>query len=172
MSQIQALVCVCGVLAVLVTHPVCTIAGERDGGRAHKHHHQHIEFSVRSVKSGRWSEAKTWKPARIPRKGDRVSSVVTLGLNTMSQVTWSFAWYRSSVRCIFLVSATLVLRWGCSRYRTATCAPKAGSHAILRAPTPTVSRSKPALEKCPRWKSAHGMPRFPPSTRRGFVCIF
>jgi len=31
-----------------------------------------VDFSIRSVRDGRWSEAKTWEPARVPAKGDRV----------------------------------------------------------------------------------------------------
>ena len=39
----------------------------------HKHDHsKHLQFTMRSVVSGKWSEAKTWEPARVPRKGDRV----------------------------------------------------------------------------------------------------
>jgi hypothetical protein len=38
-----------------------------------KHDHaDHIHFSIRSVTSGKWSNPKTWKPARVPGKGDRV----------------------------------------------------------------------------------------------------
>jgi hypothetical protein len=39
----------------------------------HDHEHgQRVEFSLRSVADGNWSEAKTWQPARVPAKGDRV----------------------------------------------------------------------------------------------------
>jgi hypothetical protein len=38
----------------------------------HKHEHEHVEFSIRSVQDGLWSEASTWKPARVPKQGDRV----------------------------------------------------------------------------------------------------
>jgi len=31
-----------------------------------------IAFSLRSVRDGKWSEPQTWKPARVPRAGDRV----------------------------------------------------------------------------------------------------
>jgi len=37
-----------------------------------KHHHKQIAFTIRSVTSGSWSEAKTWQPARLPKDGDRV----------------------------------------------------------------------------------------------------
>jgi hypothetical protein len=36
------------------------------------HEHEHLEFSIRSVRDGKWSEADTWRPARVPGKGDRV----------------------------------------------------------------------------------------------------
>jgi hypothetical protein len=35
-------------------------------------HHDHFHFSVQSVKDGKWSDTSTWKPARVPGKGDRV----------------------------------------------------------------------------------------------------
>lgn len=38
----------------------------------HKHHHAPIAFSLESVQDGPWSEPATWKPARIPKQGDRV----------------------------------------------------------------------------------------------------
>ena len=39
----------------------------------HKHDHpQDLQFAIRSVASGNWSEAKTWQPPRVPRSGDRV----------------------------------------------------------------------------------------------------
>jgi len=31
-----------------------------------------IEFSIRSVRSGHWSDPNTWEPTRLPRTGDRV----------------------------------------------------------------------------------------------------
>ena len=31
-----------------------------------------IKFDIRSIRDGRWSDAATWKPARVPGKGDRV----------------------------------------------------------------------------------------------------
>lgn len=40
---------------------------------AHKHvHSSHIDFSIRSIRDGDWSNASTWKPARVPQAGDRV----------------------------------------------------------------------------------------------------
>ena len=39
----------------------------------HKHDHpKDLQFAIRSVASGNWSEAKTWQPPRVPRSGDRV----------------------------------------------------------------------------------------------------
>jgi len=34
--------------------------------------HEHVSFSIRSVKDGNWSDAGTWKPARVPGANDRV----------------------------------------------------------------------------------------------------
>ncbi len=45
-------------------------AAAHEGG--HDHHAEHIEFSIRSVRSGAWSNPATWQPARVPRAGDRV----------------------------------------------------------------------------------------------------
>ncbi|MEQ8785621.1 MAG: G8 domain-containing protein [Pirellulaceae bacterium] len=36
------------------------------------HHHAHVEFTIQSARNGRWSDADTWKPARVPKAGDRV----------------------------------------------------------------------------------------------------
>ncbi|MEX0701914.1 MAG: G8 domain-containing protein [Planctomycetales bacterium] len=38
----------------------------------HKHAEGQVEFTIRSVRNGNWSDAKTWKPPRVPRAGDRV----------------------------------------------------------------------------------------------------
>ena len=35
-------------------------------------HDEHVSFSHQSVRSGKWSDADTWKPARVPGQGDRV----------------------------------------------------------------------------------------------------
>lgn len=40
-----------------------------------KHVHDHtkqVEFSIQSVKDGKWTDTTTWKPARVPKQGDRV----------------------------------------------------------------------------------------------------
>ncbi len=36
------------------------------------HAHAHVHFTIESAKSGAWSDAKTWKPQRLPKSGDRV----------------------------------------------------------------------------------------------------
>jgi hypothetical protein len=40
----------------------------------HQHHHAPapVAFSIQSVQDGKWSDPKTWKPARVPGQGDRV----------------------------------------------------------------------------------------------------
>ncbi len=38
----------------------------------HGHHHKQVEFSLRSVKDGYWTDPSVWKPARVPQQGDRV----------------------------------------------------------------------------------------------------
>ena len=39
----------------------------------HSHEeHQHVEFTVRSVRNGNWSDKSTWQPAQVPVAGDRV----------------------------------------------------------------------------------------------------
>jgi hypothetical protein len=47
-----------------------SVAGAARG--QHAHHERHVQFSLRSVKSGAWSDAKTWAPKRVPQAGDRV----------------------------------------------------------------------------------------------------
>lgn len=50
----------------------------RDVGAQHRHKaaggqvHQPVEFSLRSVRDGAWSDPRTWEPARVPAGGDRV----------------------------------------------------------------------------------------------------
>lgn len=36
------------------------------------HDHAHIQFDVKSVADGNWSDVKTWAPPRVPKAGDRV----------------------------------------------------------------------------------------------------
>jgi hypothetical protein len=40
--------------------------------RAEHDEDQPVQFSLRSVKSGKWSEASSWQPARVPAANDRV----------------------------------------------------------------------------------------------------
>ncbi len=56
---------------------VLIVAGaiETRAAKPHQHDHgkhKHVEFSLRSVKSGNWSDRNIWQPARLPGKGDRV----------------------------------------------------------------------------------------------------
>lgn len=39
---------------------------------AEHEHGQAVQFSIRSVKDGKWSDRGTWQPARVPAAGDRV----------------------------------------------------------------------------------------------------
>ncbi|MDX1947593.1 MAG: G8 domain-containing protein [Pirellulaceae bacterium] len=39
--------------------------------KAHAHH-QHVQFDVRSVKDGNWSDPKIWSTGRVPAAGERV----------------------------------------------------------------------------------------------------
>ena len=57
----------CFVTLICLTVPVAGAAPSD-----HQHHHSDLKFSIRSVKSGDWSAADTWLPARVPRAGDRV----------------------------------------------------------------------------------------------------
>ena len=36
------------------------------GEEKHEHEHGKVEFSIRSVRSGKWTNAETWMPARVP----------------------------------------------------------------------------------------------------------
>ncbi|MFT5522575.1 MAG: hypothetical protein ACI9HK_000519, partial [Pirellulaceae bacterium] len=38
----------------------------------HANHKEHVQFSIKSVGSGDWSNPKTWEPNRVPKTGDRV----------------------------------------------------------------------------------------------------
>ena len=72
MSRIQTLVGAFVVLACVLARPAHIASAGGDRAHSHNHHHKHVEFSMRSVRNGRWSDAKTWQPARVPGKGDRV----------------------------------------------------------------------------------------------------
>lgn len=64
------LVCV---LFAGTTCPAFAAGGKQDRRHGHNHaDHQHIKFSIESVRNGNWSNPKTWKPARVPKQGDRV----------------------------------------------------------------------------------------------------
>lgn len=61
---------VSAVLLLLASHELALRATAADEG--HNHHAHHIQFDVRSAKSGNWSDPSTWRPARLPKAGDRV----------------------------------------------------------------------------------------------------
>ena len=46
--------------------------GGHDHAHAHAHQHAPVEFSIRSVRDGNWSDPRTWQPERRPAAGDRV----------------------------------------------------------------------------------------------------
>jgi hypothetical protein len=58
------------------------IVGETKPGA--KHHQAQVEFTIRSVANGHWSDPKTWNPARQPQDGDRV--LVTRGSQVIYDV--------------------------------------------------------------------------------------
>ncbi len=47
-------------------------AEPHDRHEHHGHKRPVIEFSIRSVQDGAWSDPQTWQPARLPKSGDRV----------------------------------------------------------------------------------------------------
>ena len=53
--------------------PLATLpAAEPAGAKAHDHAHaHHIQFDVRSVRDGAWSEPKTWDPPKVPSAGSQ-----------------------------------------------------------------------------------------------------
>ena len=49
------------------------LAEDKDAGQAKNvSRPAAIDFTIRSVADGNWSDPKTWKPARQPKDGDRV----------------------------------------------------------------------------------------------------
>ena len=54
-----------------LTIVACLLATGPVAFAQHVHDH-HVNFTVRSVKDGKWSDAKSWEPARVPGKDDRV----------------------------------------------------------------------------------------------------
>ena len=74
------LIC-CLFLATLLTTKPCaaeqkflSVKHKDDKNKTHEHHDykESIQFTIRSVKDGKWSDPKTWKPPRVPKKHDRV----------------------------------------------------------------------------------------------------
>ena len=57
---------VCAVLLLWGFDP----AAASDTKHSHEEH-QHVEFTVRSVRNGNWSDKSTWQPAQVPVAGDR-----------------------------------------------------------------------------------------------------
>jgi hypothetical protein len=45
-------------------------APSAEGG--HGHHHHAVQFDLKSVQDGPWSDPKTWSPARVPKAGERI----------------------------------------------------------------------------------------------------
>src|SRR5687767_9348651 len=59
------LICVMFIFACAVLFTVSANGQHHEG-------HSKIDFSIRSVRDGKWSDPKTWEPERVPGKGDRV----------------------------------------------------------------------------------------------------
>jgi hypothetical protein len=55
---------------ILIALNVAVVSGETKPDA--KHHHARVDFTIRSVADGNWSNVKTWQPARLPKDGDRV----------------------------------------------------------------------------------------------------
>jgi hypothetical protein len=79
-------------VAVAVVFNLAFLAGARahapsaDGKPAAGHSHvHHVDFTIKSAGDGRWSEPKTWTPARVPQAGDRV--LVTRGTRVTYDAT-------------------------------------------------------------------------------------
>ncbi len=56
---------------ILVVGALMVAQGSVEGQHEHKHA-SNVQFTVRAVVSGKWSEPKTWDPPRLPGKGDLV----------------------------------------------------------------------------------------------------
>ena len=81
---------VCLLLAFIFPTKVIQAAPKQKEDKQHAHHHhdhKHFEFSIRSVKDGKWSDKNIWKPARLPKSGDRVliSRETTVEYNVQSK---------------------------------------------------------------------------------------
>jgi G8 domain/Prenyltransferase and squalene oxidase repeat len=70
----------CGILTVTLC-ATARAADEKPAGHpphsghnhaAHGQQHAPVEFSIRSVRDGHWSDPRTWQPERVPASGDRV----------------------------------------------------------------------------------------------------
>ena len=71
-AMILRMLAVVIVLSTLSGRPVPAEQEQAKHKHAEHDHGDQVQFSIQSVKSGKWSEAGTWKPARVPGKGDRV----------------------------------------------------------------------------------------------------
>src|SRR5262245_54728044 len=68
-SKRRALAAFVALVALVQQSPM---ARGQAGGAGHAHAHAHVQFNLRSVKDGNWSDPKTWSPERVPAAGDRV----------------------------------------------------------------------------------------------------
>jgi hypothetical protein len=59
-------------LSLIAAAIAVSFTGQIESAEPDHDHHDHFHFSIKSVKDGKWSDASTWKPARVPGKGDRV----------------------------------------------------------------------------------------------------
>ncbi len=71
MRLISVLSCCCALLSFAWFLPSGTAQQAAPAKQDHAHHHP-IQFTLRSVKDGNWSDPRTWSPARVPATGDRV----------------------------------------------------------------------------------------------------
>ena len=69
---------ICTVTAAMAVALFSLVSQPAKGESDHNSHDGHAEFSIRAVQSGKWSDAATWKPSRVPGEGDRV--LVTRGM--------------------------------------------------------------------------------------------
>lgn len=59
-------------LAAILGIATTLVPAVGDSREPHKHADPQLQFSIRSVKSGRWSNPRTWSLGRVPKAGDRV----------------------------------------------------------------------------------------------------
>src|SRR5262245_59785676 len=74
----------CALVAILLALTAPALARAQAAGAAHAHGHAHVEFNLRSVKDGNWSDPKTWSSEKVPAAGDRV--LVTRGTKVLYDV--------------------------------------------------------------------------------------